>query len=216
MGANSFWYTTVNGERCIYTAASNGVCFNVVEPGGPAAPAAPPVNPAVLAAAAAEHLSLGPGRIQASPSVHANGLTGAASWFWLSPSPSTQSLSVSLRGERVSVTASANTVRWSFGDGNSLTGGPGVPYRPGSVSASAVRHDYQTRCLPGDQGRDPYVLASCGTAGYTVAATLVWGITFTASGPIAAGGSLPTRTTSTSLSYPVSEARAFLTSAGSG
>jgi hypothetical protein len=201
--------------------ASVSPCYGVVPvPAATRAPPGgvvrPPVNPAVLAAAVADRLSLTPGRINASPSAQVNGLTGVASWFWLSPSPSTRSLSVALRGERVTVSASATGVRWSFGDGDSLSGGPGVPYRPGSVPAASVRHDYQTRCLPGDQGRDPYVLASCGAGGYTVTATIEWGISFSASGPVAAGGSLPSRTTSTTLSYPVSEARAFLTSGGSG
>jgi len=215
-GSGSFWYSTERGERCIYTPTSNGICFNLVEAGGAAGPASPPVNPAVLAASAAEHLSLGPGRIEASPSARVDGLTGEASWFWLSPSPSTRSLSVALRGEHVTVTASAGSVRWSFGDGHAVTGGPGVPYKPGTAPAGGVRHVYQTRCLPGDQGRDPYVLPSCGASGYTVTATLVWGISYTASGPITAAAGLPERTTSTSLSYPVSEARSFLTSGGSG
>lgn len=215
-GPGSFWYTTVSGERCIYEAASDGICFNVVEPAGPAAPAEPPVNPAALAATAAERLSLEVGQVRASPSAQASGLTGAASWFWLSPAPGSESLSVALRGERVAVSASAKRVRWSFGDGVSLAGGPGVPYRDGSVPAGAVRHVYQTRCLPGDQGHDPYVLASCGPDGYTVGATVEWAISYTATGPVAAGGVLPSRSTATSTAYPVSEARAFLTSGGAG
>lgn len=215
-GPGSFWYTTVSGERCIYEAASDGICFNVIEPAGPAAPAEPPVNPAALAATAAERLSLAAGQVRASPSAQANGLTGATSWFWLSPAPGSESLTVGLRGERVTVSATAKTVRWSFGDGVSLAGGPGVPYRDGSVPAGAVRHVYQTRCLPGDQGRDPYVLASCGPHGYTVAAAVEWAISYTATGPVTAGGVLPSRSTATSTAYPVSEARAFLTSGGSG
>jgi hypothetical protein len=212
-GPNSFWYATTNGERCIYEAASDGICFNVVTPA--AAETQPPVNPAVLAVAAANRLSLGAGHIEANPSQHADGLTGAASWFWLAPAPpSTQTVSVSERGEHVTVTASASTVRWTFGDGSSLTGGAGVPYQPGTVPSDAILHDYQTRCLPGDQGRDPNVLASCGSDGYTVAATLEWGVSFTAHGPVTRGGSLPTRSTAASLTYPVSEARAFLSSAG--
>lgn len=213
-GPNSFWYTTVNGERCIYEAASDGICFNVVTPAAPEEPA-PPVNPAVLAAAAANRLSLGTGSIESSPSAHTDGLTGADSWFWLSPAPpSTQTVSAAERGEHVTVTATASTVRWTFGDGSSMAGGAGVPYQPGSVPSDAILHDYQTRCLPGDQGRDPYVLASCGPDGYTVTATVEWGVTFTAHGPVTRSGALPTRSTADSLTYPVSEDRAFLASAG--
>jgi hypothetical protein len=62
---------------------------------------------------------------------------------------------------------------------------------------------------------DPYVLSSCGPDGYTVTATVDWTIVYTASGPVARGGSLPARTTATSIIYPVSEARGFLTKGGS-
>jgi hypothetical protein len=81
--------------------------------------------------------------------------------------------------------------------------------------ADAVLHAYETRCLPGDQGRNPYVLASCGSTGYRVEAIVVWRISFTATGPIDASGGLPTRTTETSAAYPVSEARGFLVSGAS-
>ncbi len=206
-----------NGETCQTLPASAVPCYGVValppeeaETRG----ATPPVNPAVLAEAAATRLALGPGRIQVSPSVHTAGLTGAASWFWIEPAPAVRSLSVSLRGERVTVSASAASVRWSFGDSSELVAGPGVPYRAGSAPAAAVRHIYQTRCLPGDQGHDPYVRSSCGPNGYAVEAMVQWGISYTASGPVGGGGALPSRSTAASIAYPVGEARAFLTTAG--
>jgi hypothetical protein len=176
----------------------------------------PPVNPAVLAAAAASHLTLLAGRIEASPSSQTTGLTGAASWFWLSPAPTAQSLSVAARGEHVTVTAASGTVLWNFGDGKTVAGDAGVAYRPGSSPPAAIRHVYETRCLPGDQGHDPNVSSSCGPSGYDVHATIEWRISFQASGPIATAGPLPTRSTETALSYPVSEARAFLTKASGG
>ena len=107
------------------------------------------------------------------------------------------------------------TVEWRFGDGASLAGGPGRPYGPGLPPADAVVRVYQTRCLPGDQGRNPYVLPSCSSTGYPVDAIIVWRITFSARGPIDSTGTLPTRTTATSIAYPVSEARGFLTAGGS-
>jgi hypothetical protein len=196
-------------------------CYGVIPGPTPAAAptptrrSQPPVNPAVLAASAADGLLLLPGRIEVSPSAQVRGLAGLASWFWLSPPPSPQSISVALRAERVTVSATVGSVAWSFGDRASMTGGPGVPYRDGAVPSGAVRHVYQTRCLPGDAGRDPYVLSSCGPSGYTVTATVEWTIVYTASGPVAGGGSLPARTTATSITYPVSEARGFLTARGS-
>jgi len=83
-----------------------------------------------------------------------------------------------------------------------------VPSRP--PSGTSDHPVYGTRCLPGDQGRNPYVLASCGANGYSVQAVVSWRVSYQASGPVASGGGLPTRTTETSALYPVSEARAFL------
>lgn len=196
-------------------------CYGVVPapaparpaPAGPG-PAPPPVNPAAMGASAATRLNLSTGGITVSPSAQTMGLTGAASWFWLEPAPASRSVSVSLRGEQVTVSASAASVRWSFGDESSLVAGPGVPYRPGTPPAGAVRHVYRTRCLPGDRGHDPNVLSSCGPNGYRVEALVQWAISYTASGPVAGGGPLPARSTETSISYPVSESRAFLTAEG--
>ena len=115
----------------------------------------------------AERLTLSPGQVKASPSTA--GLTGAASWFWLDPGRQQEQLSVSLAGEAVTVTA-VPRITWRFGDGASVDGGPGVPYQPGSVPADAITHVYEMRCLPGDQGHDPYVLQSCGRDGYQLTA----------------------------------------------
>lgn len=212
-GPQSFWYTA-EGHRCIYFPTSNGICYTVTTPAATGTPGRPAINPAAIAEALAARMNLQAGQLSASPSPQAKGLTGAASWFWLSPTPRIDSLSVSLAGEHVTVTATASSVRWSFGDGSELAAGPGVPYQPEGVPSAAVHHVYQTRCLPGDRGRDPNVLASCGSNGYTVQATVQWSIGYTASGPVGGGGALPSRSTATSLVYPVSEARAFLTSAG--
>jgi hypothetical protein len=213
-GPGSFWYAAEGGHQCAYVPASNGACFTVVTPEA-GKPAQPPINPAAIAAELASRMSLQAGTVAVSPSARTAGLTGAASWFWLEPTPASQSLSLSTRGEHVTVTASVSNVQWSFGEGATLTGGPGVPYKPGTTpSTEAIRHVYQTRCLPGDRGRDPNVLAGCNSTGYQVRAAVSWGITYQATGPVPADGALPSRSTETSVSYPVSEARAFLTEAG--
>jgi hypothetical protein len=207
-----------NGEACQSLPETAVPCYGVValppEEAEGKAGAAPPVNPAALAATAASRLSLLAGQVEASPAPHAAGLTGAASWFWLAPSPTPRSLSVAARGEHVTVTAAVGTVRWNFGDGKEVDGGPGVPYQPESVPPGAVRHIYNTRCLPGDRGHDPNVLPSCGANGYELRATVEWTVSFQATGPITTAGGLPTRSTETTVAYPVSEARAFLTKAG--
>ena len=208
-GPDSFWYSDGSGHTCIYKPSSVLPCFTVTA----GAASGPGVNPAAIAAAIAARLELFPGRIQASPTASRGGLTGADSWFWLSPAPRREVLSVSLRGERVSVSAEPS-IEWRFGDGAALVGGPGRPYAPGPPPADAIRHLYATRCLPGDSGRDPYVLTRCAAHGYPLEALVHWAISFEATGPVSASGSLPNRTTSTGLAYPVSEARAFLLAGG--
>jgi hypothetical protein len=210
LGPGSFWYTDDDGHRCPYLPNSVGPCFRVVTPGDGAV-SSPGVNPAGVAESIAAGLALSPGEIHVSPA--SGGLTGATSWFWLASAPGTSSVSVTLAGESVTVTA-VPEVDWRFGDGASARGA-GVAYRRGPAPAEAVTHVYGTRCLPGDQGRNPYVLGSCGVRGYTVEVVVTWRVSFTASGLISSSGSLASRTTGTSLAYPVSEARAFLIPNGS-
>ncbi len=213
-GPKTFWYSDGSGHTCVYIANSSALCYTVTTAGG-GAPGGPVVNPAAIAAAIAARLELVPGRIQTSPSVGRGGLTGADSWFWLAPAPTREVLSLSLRGERVSVSA-VPSVEWRFGDGAALFGGPGRPYVAGRPLADSIRHLYETRCLPGDTDRNPYVLSSCGARGYALEALVHWTISFEASGPVVASGSLPSRITSTGVAYPVSEARAFLVGGGNG
>jgi hypothetical protein len=174
----------------------------------------PAINPETVAVTVANRLSLGVGKIAASPSARDTGLTGAASWFWLEPAPAAQSQTLALHGEQVTVSATVASVQWVFGDGSQVTGGPGEPYRPGAVPAGAVTHVYETRCLPGDQGHDPSVTANCGAKGYEVRAVVEWAISYRATGPVTTTGSLPPRSTEATIAYPVSEARAFLTGGG--
>jgi hypothetical protein len=208
VGPGSFWYSDGAGHVCMYAPSSVLPCFTVT---GAAVPPVAPLDPAAIAAHVVDRLRLSPGEVKSSPT--RTGLTGAQSWFWLQPAPTRQSLSIALAGETVNVTA-VPTVEWRFGDGASLDGGPGVPYQADAPPSNAITHVYDTRCLPGDQGHDPYVLASCGQAGYSVEALVVWRITYSAAGPIAASGALPARTTEASTAYPVSESRAFLVSGG--
>ena len=211
-GPGSVWYSDGAGHVCMYAPSSVLPCFTVTVAGNGGAAAAP-LTPATIAAHVADRMSLSPGELKASPSNA--GLTGAASWFWLDPAPTTEHLSVSLAGEDVTLTA-VPRVTWQFGDGASIDGGAGIPYEPGAVPADAITHVYATRCLPGDQGRDPYVLASCGSDGYPVVAAVTWEISYHATGSVAASGTLPARTTTSSAAYPVSEARAFLVQGTAG
>jgi hypothetical protein len=202
LGPGSFWYTPSPGRACPYAPEAVTPCYTLVGPG------IPTVDPTALAADVADRLPLVPGRIHASP--RAAGLTGARSWFWLDPGPAIEELTVTLAGETVTVTAEPSIIEWRPGDGTVLGGGAGIPYRSGQPPEGAIVHTYQTRCLPGDQGRNPYVLATCGAAGYPLEAAVTWTISFSASGPIDDVGALPARTTVAEAPYPVSESRAFL------
>jgi hypothetical protein len=208
-GPASFWYHS-GAYSCIYLPDASPDCYTIVAAPKPT----PPVNPAALAAQAATTLDLTAGTLEASPTATAGGLTGAASWFWLSPAPAEHSATASLDGEHVTVRADPGSVSWSFGDGASVQAGAGVAYRTGPTPTGALLHTYGTRCLPGDKGRNPNVLASCGDNGYTVAATVSWQLSYQATGPVTASAGLSARTTSVSISYPVSEARAFLGGGG--
>ncbi|MDQ3379539.1 MAG: hypothetical protein M3546_04345 [Actinomycetota bacterium] len=205
-GPGSFWYPVGRGRVCIYAPNSVLPCYTLVGPAG--APAGPALDPVAIAAAVADRLPLPPGRISKSPNV--TGLAGADSWFWLDPAPRTQEVTVSIVGETVTVMAEPSAVAWRFGDGEELLGGAGRAYRPGPPPEDAIVHTYETRCLPGDQDRNPYVLGSCGSSGYEVEALVAWRISYSATGLVEANGTLPTRTTATSIAYPVSEARGFL------
>lgn len=212
LGQGSYRYTGAGGEECLYLTEGINTCAGEEE-AHPAAPAPPrpAVNPQAIAVSVSSRLDLEVGKLAASPSAQTAGLTGAASWFWLQPAPAAQMLTIALGAEQVTVNGNVKEVLWVFGDGGQLTGGVGIPYQRGANSVEAVHHVYRTRCLPGDQGHDPNVLPSCGPDGYTVTASVVWAISYQARGPVTTSGTLPARTTTTSMAYPVSEARAFLT-----
>jgi hypothetical protein len=216
-GPGSLWYDPGAGESCVYIPEGTPLCYRLADPADPAGPAGGGgrIDPVALAAAVAARLPLLPGRVAVSPPRPRGGLTGVRSWFWLEPAPTTQRVSVSAGPETVAVTA-VPEVQWEFGDGPG-GGRAGVgDYRPERVPVGAVGHGYETRCLPGDRGRNPYVLASCGVEGYEVEASVTWSISYQASGPVPASGTLPARTTSTSMAFPVGESRAFLVAAGGG
>lgn len=207
-GPGTFWYPGGPGISCAYAAGTSPLCYRIT---GPATGASPGVDPASVASLIATRLNLAPGTIETSPS--GQGLTGAPSWFWLDLAPTARQATITLAGETVTVSATP-TIDWAFGDGATLADtGPGTPYTSGPPPASAVIHTYQTRCLPGDQGRNPDVLPSCQASGYRIAATVTWHFSYRASGPINATGVVPPRTTEADRGYPVSESRAFLVGA---
>jgi hypothetical protein len=203
-GAGSLWYRPSPGQACVYIPHSTGICYALVAPGRR------PPDVSATASELADQLGLSLAGIDASPSAKVDGLAGEPSWFWLARAPGEEQRSITLAGETVTVTADPSQITWGFGDGGSVVGGPGVSYAVGAPPSDAITHVYETRCLPGDQGRDPYVLAGCASDGYHVLASTTWTISYAASGPISQSGQLPARSTESELVYPVSEVRAFL------
>lgn len=201
------------GTACLYFPESPGAC--PVEPAPPetlrgrrgrARPA--PIDPYAVAESIARSMPLLPGEIRADPG--GRGWTGVPSWFWLEPAPRTIA-AVAVLGPTTVVVTAVPSPAWNFGDGAEPQYGAGRPYRRDEApDDGAVAHRYETRCLAGDSGRNPYVLDSCTASGYRVAADVAWTISFVATGPIPGGGPLPSRTTSTDLAYPVNEVRSFL------
>lgn len=204
LGPETLWYEAPPGEQCIYMPSTSALCFIVVGPNGAR------LDPALVAAQMSRTMNLALAPIEASPSPDRSGLTGDRSWFWLATAAARRQVTVTLGAETVTVTAEPSAVAWQFGDGRGHAGGPGVAYRTGPPPADAITHVYETRCLPGDAGRNPFVSSLCGSDGYRVLARMTWTISFVATGPVAASGTLPARTTESELVYPVGEARAFL------
>lgn len=214
-GAQSRAPIDPNPTACLYFPETPGACpveAPAATPRGRRRGRAPPIDPAAVAASIAASMPLLPGEITVNPT--AAGWTGVPSWFWLEPAPRTVAAVAVLGAERIVVTAQPHPV-WRFGDGAITAGSAGRAYRRGAGVEGSVRHEYETRCLPGDAGRNPHVSESCTATGYVIEAAVEWSITFVATGPVEMAGALPSRTTTTSSEYPVSEVRAFLTEGAS-
>lgn len=165
-------------------------------PGGgvPGPPPPPPTGAQVWAAEAQTWQNLVSTGLRVNPS--SLGLTGLASWFWLT-NRTTNLVAPAARVGGYTVTASAAiaSYTWIFGDGASV-----VAYRPGDAHHPAVSHTYQTK--------GAYVVR---VVGHYVG-------TFTF-----AGFGIPAQTmpfaidvTMGSLSYRVQEVRSVLDSPGGG
>lgn len=151
----------------LYTCSPllGGVPFEIVLPNGTPGLPPPPPDPAVLAARAVEQMQLRAVRIGIVPEPGANsvGLVGMPTWMWVAdPGASTTgpiTRSVTERGFTVTATGTLSRIKWSMGDGHSVTcRGAGTPYRDAFGKQSSPTCGYSYR----HQGR------------YTVSATSYW------------------------------------------
>ncbi|MHB1444720.1 MAG: PKD domain-containing protein [Acidimicrobiales bacterium] len=123
------------------------------------------------------------------------GLTGLASWFWLSnPTTSLPPLTVSIAGYSVIASAAIASYTWTFGDGDSATA-----YGPGSQAEPAASYTYQQK----------------GAYQVSVIAHYVGSYTFAGNGLTPQTAPLNVDVTMGTLTYGVQEARSVLVDPGS-
>jgi hypothetical protein len=153
------------GQTGFFTYDASGVPLGIVCVGaGNPAPGAPAPSPLALAQQASAAQPWPVLRFGVNPST---GLTGLASWFWLTGNPGMADATASAGPLTVRVHAALVDVDWSFGDGGSLSSGTDVG-RPFPAPGS-VRHVYQTD-------------TSTGSAGYTLSTLLRYRVTFSVNG----------------------------------
>ncbi|MFE0654192.1 ATP/GTP-binding protein [Streptomyces sp. NPDC059534] len=126
-------------------------------PSGGAAPA-PRIDPEVLARRAVDSMRLD-GPAVASPRTGGRYLVGMPMWMWATPSPSTfgpTTASATAGGVTVTATATVSSIRWTMGDGTTITcTGPGTPYTPdqGKSPSPDCGHRYTRAAYDQPDGR---------------------------------------------------------------
>ncbi|WP_409239751.1 ATP/GTP-binding protein [Streptomyces sp. PA5.6] len=116
------------------------------------------VDPEALARQAVDSMLLTGPRI-ASPRAAGTYTVGVPMWMWVDPSPTTfgpNTASASLAGVTVSATAKVSSIRWSMGDGQSVTcRGAGTKYKAsyGMAKSPDCGHRYRTASSDRASGR---------------------------------------------------------------
>lgn len=114
--------------KVLCESGRGGVVF---VPDGQAGPAVPTIDPEVVARQAAASMRLTGPRV-ASPRAAGTYVVGMPMWMWATPSPTTfgpATASATAGGVTVTATAKVTSIRWSMGDGVTVTcKGSGTPY----------------------------------------------------------------------------------------
>ena len=134
--------------------------------------------------------------IQLNPAVGHDQLVGLATWLWID-GRSWQPTSATARADPVTstVTATPKEVIWHMGDGQAvICNGPGTPYASGGTPTCAYTYRRSSARQSGET--------------FQVKATMVWTVTWTASGA-PGGGDLGTiQRTNAPVAVRVAEAQA--------
>lgn len=159
-----------------------------------------PSDPASLAQQARESLPLPSPDVHTSPDASGDQLVGVPTWLWVEGAWSTQSATAAVPGVSVTVTATPVSVVWTMGDGGRVVcNGPGTRYD------TSKRADEQS-----SECSYTYTRSSARQPGgaYPVSVTLIWRVSWAASG-VAGGGELGNVTRTTALRLRVAEAQAL-------
>ncbi|NGN63201.1 ATP/GTP-binding protein [Streptomyces sp. A7024] len=164
-------------ETCFGAGGQTQTLGWMAEAPGPGAA----VDPAVLAQEALGKMTLKPADIHVAPKPGNKGVVGLPVWVWTTKSETTwgpNTASASAGGVTVTVTAKVKNIRWSMGDGSSVTcSTPGKAYK----AAYGKRVPDEAR---GECGTDGYTQPSSTKDGgkYTITATSTWAVEWTGGG----------------------------------
>ena len=153
------------------------------------------IDPATLARRAFNELPLVYPRPRTAPPTTAKQVVGIRTWLWVDPEDwQEMSATASIPGLSATVAAQPTETVWDMGDGTTITcDGPGTPYDPNRPDA-----DQSTECS--------HVYQHDGT--YTVLATIVWTVSWTASN--GTGGNLGTVQRSTQFDVTAEQRQAVI------
>lgn len=161
-----------------------------------------PVDPAQLAQDALRALPLELPSVGTNPAPGEEQLVRVPTWLWIDDwGP--RSATASVPGVSVTVTAVPQSVTWDMGNGDAVTcAGPGVAYdrsRPSREQSTDCSYTYQHSSVsqPGER--------------YRTAATVTWGVSWSASG-VNGGGDLGVLERTSQFSLRVAEAQSLQTS----
>ncbi|MEJ8640175.1 ATP/GTP-binding protein [Streptomyces sp. MS2.AVA.5] len=196
---NLAWPGRNPGEGSIYRVVCDDLRTGVVWLPNGAAPPAAAVDPEVLAQRAVDAMKL-KGPAVASPRTAGRYTVGVPVWMWVDQESPTRygpvSESVTAGVVTVSATARVTSIRWSMGDGTTVTcHGPGTAYTSGRGMKESPDCGHIYARTSANRARERF----------TVSATSTWRIDWTVNG--GAGGQL-TETRSTQMQVPVRELQA--------